>query len=284
MRRYCLLVVPAMTLYACSGNHQSLSAEEAEYAATADSTSFAKDITDINSPSRKHVRTADVTCRVANAFSAATTLEHATKKFNGYVVASTLTNQLGTVQDLPYKDDSIKRVQLFSAVANLTLRVPVEKLDSLVWYLGDVAEFVSTRTLKDDDKTLQYLSNSMKNDLPTPKVVPNRNTDAIEVANMEDNKQREVVDRQIANLAILDNTHYATLSIELSQAQQADVQILVNPETITRAGFGTELLEALRNGGIALHNVVLFFLQIWPFILIAIAGVFGYKKLSNRKA
>lgn len=284
MRRYCLLVVPALTLYACSGSHPSLSAEEEKFAATADSTSFSNDITDINSPSRKHVRTADVTCRVANAFSAATRLEHATKRFKGYVVESTLNNQLGTVQDLPYKSDSIKRVQLFSAVANLTLRVPVEQLDSLVWSLGEVAEFVSTRTLKDDDKTLQYLSNSMKNDLPTPKVIPNKKTDAVAVANMEDNKQREIVDRQIANLAILDDTHYATLSIELSQAQQADVQILVNPETITRAGFGTELLEALKTGGTALRNVVLFFLQIWPFILLAIAGVFGYKKLANRKA
>jgi hypothetical protein len=284
MRRYCLLVVPALTLYACSSSHPNLNDQEAALVTTADSTTFAHDITDINSPSRKHVRTADVTCRVANAFSAATKLEHATRNFNGYVVASTLNNQLGAVQDLPYRNDSIKRVQLYSAVANLTLRVPVEKLDSLVWSLGDVAEFVSTRTLKDDDKTLQYLGNSLKNEIPAPKVVPNKHTDAVEVATMQDNKEREIVDRQIANLAILDDTHYATLSIELSQAQQADVQILVNPDSITRAGFGTELLDALRTGGIALRNVVLFFLQIWPFILIAIAGIFGYKKLAHRKA
>ncbi|WPV65008.1 MULTISPECIES: DUF4349 domain-containing protein [unclassified Chitinophaga] len=291
MRPYCYLVVPAMTLYACSAGSSYRSTLDSTVAQ--DSNSYTEtveaaaksgeEVPALNSPSRKHVRTADVNCRVANVFSAATTLEHATNKLNGYVVESTLSNEFGTSQDLPYKGDSMKHVQLFTAVANLTMKVPVEKLDSLVSTLTNVATFVSARTLKDDDKTLEYLGNSMKNQVPVPTVAVTKKSDPIATATYQETKSNETIDRKIANFAILDDANFATLTVKLSQPQQADMQIVVNPESAIRAGFGTELLTALGTGATALRNVFLFLLQLWPFVLLTIAGVIGYKKISARK-
>ncbi|MBP1653366.1 MAG: hypothetical protein H6Q26_3523 [Bacteroidetes bacterium] len=291
MRPYCYLVVPAMTLYACSAGSSYRSTLDSTVAQDSNSYTEAveaaaksgEEVPALNSPSRKHVRTADVNCRVANVFSAATTLEHATNKFNGYVVESTLSNEFGTSQDLPYKGDSMKHVQLFTAVANLTMKVPVEKLDSLVSTLTNVATFVSARTLKDDDKTLEYLGNSMKNQVPVPTVAVTKKSDPIATATYQETKSNETIDRKIANFAILDDANFATLTVKLSQPQQADVQIVVNPESAIRAGFGTELLTALGTGATALRNVFLFLLQLWPFVLLTIAGVIGYKKISARK-
>lgn len=291
MRPYCYLVVPAMTLYACSAGSSYSSILDSTVAQESNTYKEAveaaakpgEEVPALNSPSRKHVRTADVNCRVANVFSAATTLEHATNKFNGYVVESTLSNEFGTSQDLPYKGDSMKHVQLFTAVANLTMKVPVEKLDSLVSTLTNVATFVSARTLKDDDKTLEYLGNSMKNQVPVPTVAVTKKSDPIATATYQETKSNETIDRKIANFAILDDANFATLTVKLSQPQQADVQIVVNPESAIRAGFGTELLTALGTGATALRNVFLFLLQLWPFILLTIAGVFGYKKITVRK-
>ncbi|WP_440135621.1 DUF4349 domain-containing protein [Chitinophaga sancti] len=292
MRPYCYLVVPAMTFYACSAGNSS-------YEATLDSTvasesnSYTKavetaaqageEVPALNSPARKHVRTADVNVRVANVFSAATTLEHVTKGMDGYVVESTLSNELGAAQDIPYKGDSMKHVQLYTAIANLTLKVPAAQLDSLVSTLNNVAVFVSTRTLKDDDKTLEYLKNFMKNEEPLTPVAVTKKSDPLQTATYQDEKKDEKVERKIANFAILDDANYATLKVQLSQSEQADVQIVVNPESVTRARFGTELLTALSTGTTALRNVVLFFLQLWPFVLLAIAGVIGYRKLASKK-
>ncbi|OMP75077.1 hypothetical protein BW716_32090 [[Flexibacter] sp. ATCC 35208] len=280
-----------MTLYACSAGSSYRSTLDSTVAQ--DSNSYTEtveaaaksgeEVPALNSPSRKHVRTADVNCRVANVFSAATTLEHATNKLNGYVVESTLSNEFGTSQDLPYKGDSMKHVQLFTAVANLTMKVPVEKLDSLVSTLTNVATFVSARTLKDDDKTLEYLGNSMKNQVPVPTVAVTKKSDPIATATYQETKSNETIDRKIANFAILDDANFATLTVKLSQPQQADMQIVVNPESAIRAGFGTELLTALGTGATALRNVFLFLLQLWPFVLLTIAGVIGYKKISARK-
>lgn len=293
MRPYCYLVVPALTLYACSAGNTSYEAtldsavakeKNNSYAKAADAaTQAGEEVPPLNSPARKHVRTADVNVRVANVFSAATTLEHVTKGLEGYVVESTLTNEMGAAQDLPYKGDSLKHVQLYTAIANLTLKVPAVKLDTLVSTLNSVATFVSTRTLKDDDKTLEYLKNFMKNEDPATPVAVTKKSDPLQTASYQDNKKEEVIDRKIANFAILDDANFATLTVQLSQPQQADVQIVVNPESAIRAGFGTELLTALYTGTTALRNVFLFLLQLWPFVLLTIAGVFGYKKMTARK-
>ncbi|RFM33350.1 DUF4349 domain-containing protein [Chitinophaga silvisoli] len=293
MRPYCYLVVPAMTLYACSAGNSSYESTLDSAVASEQSNSYSKalasaaqageEVPALNSPARKHVRTADINVRVANVFNAATTLERVTKGFDGYVVESTLSNEMGAAQDIPYKGDSMKHVQLYTAIANLTLKVPAEKLDSLVSSLNNVATFVSTRTLRDDDKTLEYLKNFMKNEEPVTPVAVTKKSDPLQTAAYQDNKKDEKIDRKVANFAILDDANYATLTVKLSQSQQADVQVVVNPESVIRAGFGTELLTALSTGTTALRNVFLFFLQLWPFILLAIAGVFGYKKMAARK-
>ncbi|SFW32560.1 DUF4349 domain-containing protein [Chitinophaga sancti] len=293
MRPYCYLVVPAMTFYACSAGNSSYEATLDSTTVASESNSYTKavetaaqageEVPALNSPARKHVRTADVNVRVANVFSAATTLEHVTKGMDGYVVESTLSNELGAAQDIPYKGDSMKHVQLYTAIANLTLKVPAAQLDSLVSTLNNVAVFVSTRTLKDDDKTLEYLKNFMKNEEPLTPVAVTKKSDPLQTATYQDEKKDEKVERKIANFAILDDANYATLKVQLSQSEQADVQIVVNPESVTRARFGTELLTALSTGTTALRNVVLFFLQLWPFVLLAIAGVIGYRKLASKK-
>lgn len=280
---YLLVIIPALTLVACSSGGMRDAAE------AADSTTFSNDITALNSPSRKRIRTADVRCRVNNVFKATSALEHAVIAMNGVIVESTLQNDFGVGNDVPYSADSLKRIQLYTPTANLTLRVPAASLDSVVYTLTSMASFIDTRTLKSQDKTLDYLSNALKNDdeatdsAPKPKITPGKKYNQLDVVAYEDNKKETMIDRKIVNMAILDDVNYATFTVQLFQPQMADVQVVVNPDRVIHAGFGTEFLNALRNGMDIFKNVFLFFLQLWPFILIGIAAWFGYKKLSAKK-
>jgi hypothetical protein len=276
----CLLVIiPALTLFACSP-----SSTFHEETATADSTTFSNEITKLNSPSRKRVRTADVRCRVNNVFSATSALEHVVTSMDGVIVESTMQNDFGVSKEIPYSADSLKRIQLYSPTANLTLRVPAAKLDSVVESLTAMASFIDYRTLKSQDKTLDYLSNALKNNeqgnVEETAPAPVNKKTPLDVIAYEDRKKENIIDRKIVNMAILDDVNYATFSVQLFQSQIADVQVIVNPDRVTRAGFGTELLNALRNGVDIFKNVLLFFLQLWPFLLLLAGGWFGYKKLS----
>lgn len=281
---YLLVSIPAVMLVACSSQPQSMH----ELAETADSTTFANNITDMNSPSRKRVRTADIRCRVNNVFEVTSALEHAVLGMDGVIVESTMQNEMGMSEDLPYSADSIRHVQMYRPIANLTLRVPVSNLDSVVYKLTSMVSFIDYRTLKSQDKTFDYLSNALKNEAKDSNksaavTVPGKKNTLLDVKVYEDEKQETIVDRRIQNLVILDDVNYATFSVQLFQPQVADVQILVNPARATSAGFGTALMAALRDGTEIFKAVFLFFVQLWPFVLLSIAGWIGYKKYSRRK-
>lgn len=280
MRIPLYLVAPVMLAAACSSAPSGLSKEEESFVATADSTGLSNDITALNSPSRKRVRTADVRCRVSNVFNSLSVLEHTVTGVNGMIAESTMHNDVAMTQDVPYSADSLKRIQLYTPTANLTLRVPAASLDSVVHTLTAMATFIDYRTLKDEDKTLLYLSNSLKNDAPQAAALkPAAKGTTLDVATYRDQRQDAATDRRIANLAILDDVHYATFSVQLFQPQQADIQVIVNPEKATRAGFGTRILTALATGAETLSNLFVFLLTCWPFIIVIIAGWFGYRKM-----
>lgn len=305
------LMIPVLGMCACSAHH--MSPEEKAYAATADSTTFSNDITSINSPSRKRVKSADARCRVPSVFEATSKLERLVTSLGGVVVESSLQNESVQQYQLPYSTDSIKSIQLYTPTANLTLKVPVERLDSVDQSLTAIASFIEHRVIKDQDMTLKYLANAMKNEQHevktakeekvaerrekiaakrAPSATVNVNTTvspASEEASQnavayQDQKDDAVIDRRINNLAILDDVAYSTLTIQLYQPQVTDVQIVLNPAQISRAGFGTELLTAVKNGAEVLRNILLFFVQIWPFLLAFLLGWIGYRKLILRRS
>lgn len=284
---YCL-AMPGLMLIACgqagTAENEAASAN-ASYEHAADSTQFSNDIAAINSPSRKRVRTAAITCRVDNVITAVTTLEHAVNNVHGIISESVITNEEGRTEELPYSRDSLKRVKLYTPSASLTLRVPVAGLDSVVNILTKMAVFIENRTLKEEDKTLRYLSNALKNKAQeaSATAVPAKKGTPLDVVEYKDARTETEIDRKVANLEILDEVNYATFTVQLFQPQQADIQVVVNPDRITRPGFGTEVGDSLYNGVDFFRNFILVLLHLWPFLLIAAAVWMGYRKWVRKK-
>ncbi|WP_142688040.1 DUF4349 domain-containing protein [Chitinophaga polysaccharea] len=281
------LGIPLLALCACQGN---MNKEMRAYAATADSTSFSNDITDLNSASRKRVKSADVRCRVSNVFAAASHMEQLVMRLGGIVVESNLQNEEVQHFNVPYSADSVKDIQLYTPVANLTLKVPVAHLDSVVYDLTANAKFIDHRVVKDQDMTMKYLANALKNErqeqqeAQLSKVAPAKKGTTLDVVEYKDQKGDAAINRQMDNLVILDDVAYSTFTVQLFQPQVTDEQVIVNPERITRAGFGTELLVALRGGAEIFRNLLLFFIRLWPFILAGVLAWLAYRKLLWRKS
>ncbi|SEW52604.1 DUF4349 domain-containing protein [Chitinophaga arvensicola] len=281
------LGIPLLALCACQSN---VSKEMRDYAATADSTSLSNDITQINSASRKRVKSADVRCRVNNVFAATSSMEQLVTRLGGIVVESNLQNESVQQFNLPYTADSVKQVQLYTPIANITLKVPVEHLDSVVNALTINAAYIDHRVVKDQDMTLKYLANALKKEqheqqeAQLAKVAPAKKGTTLDVVQYKDQKAEQIIDRQMDNLQINDDVNYSTFTVQLFQPRITDEQIVVNPERLTRAGFGTELLVALRTGADVFRNILLFFIQLWPFLLAAALGWFGYRKVLLRKS
>lgn len=283
------LIVPALVLTACSSK-QDKSAMTAEpttantadgnYVSTADSTNYSSDLASLVSPSRKRVRAADVRCRVTNVFKAATQLEHAVSTVRGVIVESNMKNESVQQFEMPYTPDSLKRIQLYTPTANLTLKVPVEHLDTVVGILTSMAVLIDHRLLTDKDYTLDYLSTALKNKASqqVAKVVPDKKTSTLDAARYEEAQKEKAVDRSISNLQILDDVAYATFTVQLFQPEVSDVQAVVNPRQISRAGFGTEMWTATRQGATMLRNILIAMMQVWPFWIAVVLGWLAYRK------
>ncbi|RFS21969.1 DUF4349 domain-containing protein [Chitinophaga silvatica] len=294
MRYPILYLIPLFLLAACgrsaynderapAGNSQETSDS---YLTSADSVSFSNNLQDIRSASRKRVRTADLSCNVNDVAASTFAIESIITRTGGITRESIIKNETYTTKDLPYTADSLKRVVLFTPVATLNVRVPVASLDTVVRAITDMATFIEHRTLKEDDKTLQYLTNALRNEAQAKRgtVVAKPKDSTIQVAEYNEAKDNTVIDRRMNNLAILDDVAYANFSIQLFQPQVAKVYTVVNPDHLNRAGFGTELLTSLRAGTTALRNTLLFFVEIWPFVLVAIAGWIVFRRFQKARA
>lgn len=295
MRSPILYLIPLVLLMsACSNsnsprlNREASEAETANanstndgYLTTADSTGYKSSLMDIRSASRKRVRTADIRCGVKDVASVTFAIETAVAKVGGITKQSTIRNVSLNSKDLPFTADSLKRVTLFTPVSNMEVKVPVASLDSVVGLLTEMASFIDHRTLKEEDRTLAYLTNALKNEAQSRRgAVTSRAKDSttLDVERYNEEKQSETIDRRMNNLAILDDVNYATFTIELFQPEVAKVYTVVNPDQQQQAAFGAELIAAFRIGTVALRNTFLFLIQIWPFLLAAGFGWWFFRK------
>ncbi|HEY0274438.1 MAG TPA: DUF4349 domain-containing protein [Chitinophaga sp.] len=242
----------------------------------------------LNSPERKMVRTANIRARVNDLQDVTSRLETLVTGLHGIVAESNLQNEVVREDEYAYRPDSLRKVQVYVPTAHLLLRVPVQYMDSVVHCIGQMAAFTSTRVLKQEDVTLQWLSNQMKisaaeKSLSQP-VTGDAKRHTVNVMSYTDNKQEQTINRKVNNMEMNDLAAYATIGVELFQGQLADVQVVVNPETATRARLSTAIGIALRRGAVSLREVLLLLLSCWPFLLIGMGGWLVFRRRRAGKA
>jgi len=286
-RKNAWLLMPLCLLAACAAKESPdvTSAKQLNapsVAAAADSVSFASDISDINSSSRKVIRTADFRCRVDDVFTATTALERVVKGNGGIVQESRMANENNTTQSVYYKPDSLKQVQGYTTTAHLTLRVPAASLDSVVNAISGLSAFVEQRNLSQDDVTLRYLANALKNTGPATSTKPmdlaKKSSEAIQAEGYDDNRRDEKIARRMENLQLLDDANYATITVAFYQPERINTMAVVNTASFTEPPYKVQLMLAVSRGWELLRGFLLVCITIWPLWLLAIAGIVLYKR------
>jgi hypothetical protein len=284
MRKYFFIAaLPLLFIASCTGTTE-------EYVATADSTSLAHDITDINSPSRKIAKTVDLRCRVKNILNTVSAIEEQTRDFGGLVALSELQSQTVERKTLHYKADSLKEVSIYNATAHLQLRVPAFLLDTMLATLPAMVNFIEYRNIRQDDRTLAYLRNAMKNELYTAKAASPKPAEAKEkplkrtaVLKADSAKAEQIVDRRIDNLQLLDDVNYTTVNIDLSEESQVYTTVIPNTTYAASEPFHTQVVYSLGKGLDILKGITVMIITLWPILLIGTVIWMVYKsKQRNR--
>ena len=244
-----------------------------------------------STPFRKIIRTAQVKSKVENTEQATYKIEQIARKFNGFVSVTHLENRNVEKSETPISKDSTLEITQFEVVNTIALRVPNDRLDTFLTELSRIYTHLDYRRVNGEDVTATFLTNQLKAQL--------RENSAQRIAQAEDEKGKrlnditnaeetrvnmkdEAIEQQIRNLETDYDIAFSVVNLEIYQNAVVSKTMKPSVESLhASANFGFRFTQALANGWSILLEVVLFFVNLWVFILMAFGIVFGYRKLKK---
>ncbi|MBA2613199.1 MAG: DUF4349 domain-containing protein [Bacteroidetes bacterium] len=299
---FVFLVVSSL-LYSCGPSAEKM-AERESYAAAnravADSVSaYSKGIaTDtINGVTHNFIRKADLKFKVQDVLNSSKKIEDIVTGYGGYISSSELTSNKNHTQSTQINKDSILEQTFYTTVNYITLRVPNQKLDTVLRQISDLALFIDFRNLHSDDVKMKLFANKLAENR-----YKNYNTKLQQKAEKVTTKQAQVLstvenvlekqtmadDKRIESYDLADQVNYSTIKLETYQAQTVMKQLLPIQEQVQpyQPSFFSKLGDSFLNGFQVLKNFVLFLVNIWGLLIILAAVGFSIKWLIvyiNRK-
>lgn len=238
---------------------------------------------------QKFIRTADIKFKVKNVIRSTYAIENATQKFGGFVtytnLQSTIQNQIRT----KISQDSTLETTKYTVENNITIRVPNTQLDTVIKTIAKQIDFLDFRVIKADDVSLKLLANqlsqkrSVHNEKRVEKAIDEKGkkiNDIMEAENTLANQKESNDNRTIDNLSLQDQINFSTITLQLYQNETIRQETIASEKDSAayKPNLGIQIIDALISGWYILQAILIFFINLWPFILISIGGFFLYKK------
>ncbi|KIA97555.1 hypothetical protein OA93_13580 [Flavobacterium sp. KMS] len=288
-------VVIIALLFSCKKADTSLEDSAAESAASTADTISSSAAVEKKDSDRKFIRTADIKFKVKNVAKSTYAIENATTKFGGFV---TYTNLQSTVQDeiqTKISQDSTLQTTKYSVVNDITIRVPNTQLDTVIKIIAKQIDFLDYRVIKADDVSLKLLSNQLAQNrsAENSKRIENAiNTkgkkinDVMEAENTLAAQKEQNDSSKIEKLSLKDQINFSTITLQLYQNQSLKQEVVasIKDNNSYKPNIGIEIIDALKSGWYLLQGIIVFFINIWPFILIGTGGFFVYRKYVKKQS
>jgi hypothetical protein len=282
-------------IQACGGNSNGKFSSE-----TADSTSVATPedtlltVARMNTEQsgRKFIRNGELKFQVKSVRKATTQVESLVAKYQGFVSYTSLTTNIHNIEKMPISADSTLETKFYGMENEMYLRMPNQKMDSLLTELNHLVHFLDYRLIKADDVGLTLLAKELQNKrLDTYRerqvyAINQKKADLSDVNYVEENlldKQNSQDENLIEKLRLEDQINYSTIHLYLYQRETASREVIANYKNIQRyrPSLGLRILEALHTGWLVLQEIIVFLFQLWFLWLAGIAGYFGYRFCKN---
>ena len=99
-------------------------------------------------------------------------------------------------------------------------------------------------------------------------------------------KQAQADDAKLANLQILDEIKYSTVTLSLYQNQSIKYEVIAKEKEIKPYAipFGTRFIDALKFGWNIIVEFFLLLINFWSIILIVVLAFWGVKEFRKRNS
>jgi len=286
------LVIIAL-LFSCKKTDYA-SKESADFKTTADSTAVSSTAAvQPKNSTQKFIRTADIKFKVKNVVKSTYAIENAVAKFGGFVTYTNLQSNIHDQIKTKISQDSTLETTKFSVENNITIRVPNTQLDTVIKSIAKQIDFLDFRVIKADDVSLKLLANQLSqkrsttNEKRVEKAIDNKGkkiNDIMEAENALANQKEANDNKTIEHLSMQDQVNFSTVTLQLYQNETIKQEITAGEKDSAyyKPNLGIQIVDSLKNGWYILQAVVVFFINLWPFILLSLGGFFLYKKYGKK--
>ena len=243
---------------------------------------------------RKFVRTADIKFKVKNVAQSTYKIENAVGKFGGIVTNTDLQSQIEDRSQMKVSADSTLQTTKYSVRNNITLRIPNTKLDTVIKSIAKEIDYLDFRVIKADDVSLQLLAADLSQQRFSDHTkrlqndIDQKGKKLNDISNAENevlNKKEQSDNARIQNLSMQDQIKYSTVTLAIYQNETIKSELVaIEKNNKAYGNFGLEIMDGLKAGWYILASIVAFVVQLWSLALLALLGIFIYKKfLRNAK-
>lgn len=295
MRETKLLLAFAIFFLTGSCNRGGLDESKSEISLQTGSTAFISSsaATMPDDSTHKFIRTADLKFRVKSVIQSTYDIENTTTTQGGFVIYTNLASNIDDLSTTKISSDSSLETTHYTVSNTITLRVPNTRLDTALKEISKNIDFLDHRIIKADDVALQILSNNLtnkraeKNQMRLTNAIDKKGKKLNETIKAEEllsggGEQADVT--KAANLSLNDQINFSTINLIIYQRASIKRELISNDKNIEeyQPGLGRKIGEAFRSGWNILENLLVFLVQIWGLLLIALIVFLVYKKY-NRK-
>jgi hypothetical protein len=236
----------------------------------------------------KLVKTADMRFKVKNVQQTSEQIIILTKNFRGIIIHHHVGSSEQRSMDIRKSDDSVVRIAAFNTTADITVRIPSDKLEDFMNQVAHMSIYLNSRRMDISNKSLDYLSARLKLQNRS-ELISQQKKGRIIIKNpasvllLKD----DMVDQQIANRQIDDQVKNSIVTLSFYQSNTIYKQTIPNDDpSAYNLPFFKRLGGAIDNGWIIFEELLLGIANLWVLIISGLGAwvVIRYCKSKKQAA
>lgn len=242
----------------------------------------------------KFIRTAQMKFKVKDVVDATHLIENIILNNKGFILSSSIVNKQLSPSTINVSKDSSLVTYYLNQESKLQLKVPSQLLDTTLRQIAPLAISIDYRTVNAADVTTRLMSEKMAQARMTKKqkrlssAIDNKGQKLSDITNAEealDNAMEREDMAKISEFITNEQIAYSTISIDIYQDIKEYSNKVLRTENIEEydSGFGVRFVEGLANGWYIVTVIFLFFINIWPIMLVVTASLGIYFRIMRKQ-
>ena len=243
----------------------------------------------------KLIRSAQIKFKVENVPQATFKIEEITLKNGGIIMESSINNNRSYAVTTNISEDSAQITYSSTLLANMQLKVPKLKLDTVLKQIAPLAVDIDYRKVEARDVTIQIMVDSLTQARAKKKnsriqvaidTKPSKLNDVVEAEESLDNSLLQADQAFLSAYSLNEQIDFSVITINIYQSPIQCAEKIVREKVIEeyKSGLLSQASDAFLNGCYFISALFVLLLNIWPILLVfAIVIVIFLRRKKSKK-